>query len=556
MKRFLTFMLVIGFLLSMEMSLFGETGSSTEPFLPIKISNDSHIVGDNEVFFLAKGINPETGIECFLSFDKNGQGYCVDITEDTKSKDFSFLLSDYPVDDEGNQLRIPMLISGRLYVSLIRPMDLEIQNRNGILRIVDADGFKPRDANYYTLYDKIELTFVDAGSWVNPTAVDFFSLALRVEQEGSTSETTVAGLNRGREEIYEQLRDVIKTEDKTTNNEWDKLFLSFSDLKSDTTTLRFMSPGKAMAKNVEGAISFDDKYLNNKPVYGFNWTDFIWDYYETHSLRIDTSELRYIAPLPGDEYIFTGLVDGETGKWVFSTDAGYVVEIEKPETSVPFFAGAIYPFDATNNTPKAIIVRQLTSAFDVGLLPIEDGGVLDRDYLVSHMKDYFQPNSLLPVTEQGPWYDLYAKALHSFGDEEPIYSFAYDDALGQDGTLHDPNVSNMSQVRITLGDMSGTVIADPFLDDQVYSATILIGGDSEVIHNGKVLQYGEILEDITTPFKVTLNGEDAEVYFNPVMVRPQFPAADGILVKPEPGSPNKVTIIFPSKPKGSVQLSN
>ncbi|MEM1283717.1 MAG: beta-1,3-glucanase family protein [Chlamydiota bacterium] len=548
MKKLINFFLFLGIAFSTSGFSHAGDSSSTEFFLPVEILNNTNLFQNADVYFLVKGINPVTGNECFLFFDDNGQGQYVDITKDTKSKDFSFILSDYLTDENGIQLRIPQLVSGRIYLSLIRPMELEIKDAEGTLRIVDADGFKPRDANYYTLYDKVELTYVDGGSWVNPTAVDFFSLPIRIEQEGALSESTVAGLDRNREQAFEQLRKIVSQEDKTTNQEWNKLFLSFTDSNSKTTTLRFMSPGKAMAKHVEGAIPFDEKYLNNAQLYGVNWTDFIWDYYKTHSLLIDTSELRHINPLPGDEYLFKGFVDGETERWVFSTDAGFVVEIEKPETSVPFFAGAIYPFDAANNTPKAIIIRQLTSAFEVGLLPLADGVTLDRFYLTNHMNDYFKANQLLSEAEQGPWYDLYSKALHSFGDEEPIYSFAYDDALGQDGTLHDPNASNLSKVKITLGDMTGTEIADPYLDDIVYDVTVLIGEGSEVIHKGRVLHYGDVLGGVTTPFEVTLNGEKAEIYFKPVMVHPNFPSADGILVQKDPQITDNITITFPSNP--------
>lgn len=35
---------------------------------------------------------------------------------------------------------------------------------------------------------------------------------------------------------------------------------------------------------------------------------------------------------------------------------------------------------------------------------------------------------------KGPYYNVYSKALHSFG--ERVYAFAFDDAVGEDSTLH------------------------------------------------------------------------------------------------------------------------
>lgn len=510
---------------------------------PLELINNSRIADDNNVYVMIKALNPSTGQDCFIHFDTHtGQGSCEDVTGSTEPSHYSYKLADFPQDNGKHKVYLPKVASGRIYFSLGYPMDMFVDSNSH--KIIDPDGFKPRDSNYYTLYDKVEFSYTDAGTWINPTAVDFFSIPLSIEQAGSLPETK-AGLSEKRTTIIDTIQNVFAANDKTQAKAWNSLFLNYSDDKKPSTLLRFMAPGKAMVKDVPGTQPFDPNYLANTQTYGFNYIDTLWDYYTRNSVVINCSEIRSFFPL--DNYIFTGRVVGD--QFVFTNQTGsYQETIDKPKESRVFFAGAGIPFNAPNNTPKAVIVRQLTSAFEVGLLPAKDSQLIDANYFKDTRGSFYQNNPLLPQTAQGPWYDLYSKALHSFGQEQPIYTFAYDDALGQDGTLHDPNGTNPSPAVITVGDMSGSTIPNPYQDDTVYTVTPIIGENTEVIYNGQKLVYGVPVTGVKIPFHVKMNGQDTYIYIKHPIVRPYVKDADGIVINHQAGSSN-AEIIFPGKPK-------
>jgi hypothetical protein len=275
----------------------------------------------------------------------------------------------------------------------------------------------------------------------------------------------------------------------------------------------------------------------------FNYTDFVWDYYKNNTVSVNVSELKSIAPL--DDYIFTGKVNNQN-EFVFEnqTKTNRVV-IAKPKTSIPFFAGAQESFDAENNTPKAIIVRELTSAFEVGLLPAPSGTELSRQYFEKNRAIYYQGNPFLPK-ESGKqaWYDLYSKALHSVGVNEPIYTFAYDDALGQDGTLHDYNSKSPGTVTVTLGDMTGTAIPEVEKDDKQYSVQLIVPAKLNVLYQGKQVKGNYTISQAKMPLELTVNNLPLMIYVNPAMVKPSYESADGIVIERKA---DKVTVIFPAE---------
>lgn len=506
-----------------------------EKYLNVDFVNDSGF-DDNEVYLIVKALDPVSGKDCFLQFDtETGVGTCKIVSKGTSSLDFSYKASQL------KQLKIPMVNSGRIYVSVGMPMDLYVGVDH---KIIDSDGFKPRDPNYYTLHDKVEFSYNDLGTWINPTAVDYFSLPIRIEQPGAASHLKAAGVYESYNKAFEVLKGVVSRNDTTKSQIWKKLFVDYKDGQGNVTNLRFVAPGKAMIQGIPSTDPFDENYLNNASSYGFDYIQAVWDYYRNNTLIIDASEIRTFFAL--DNYLFSGKVVGD--EFVFTNATGtYVEKIRKPSHSTPFFAGAGHEFDHANNTPKAIMVRQLTSAFEVGLLPAPDGTLLDKHFFEAQQAagNYYQPNKILPESSQGPWYDLYAKALHSFGADQPIYGFAYDDALGQDGTLHDPNAHDIAPVTIRLGNMEGVKIPDPFTDSARYRVEVLIGHQSQVEYNGRVLKHGEILDNVAVPFVVKLNGHEANIYIKTPMVRPYFHGSDGIVVNTT--GKGSATISFPGR---------
>ncbi len=517
--------------------------------MPIHLVNETGL-DDARIYFVIKGMDLVTKKDCLIGVDAaTGLASCDEVSFGDDMTAYNYSLADI------HTILLPKIEAGRMYFSIDYPMELYIDEEN---KILSPDGFKLRDVNYYKIYDKIEFTFDNTGSWTNPTAVDFFSFPIRIEQDNQNgTELKASGFYEPRQDIFEKLNEAVSEFDHTDNQEWQKLFISLDDKDKpgeDPTLLRFMSPGKAMLENVNPVHHFDDDYLKDEATYGIDYIDTLWEYYETNTLRINASELEYNDDAPDlENYEFSGRV--EDGEFVFTNNAGensYIVRIGKPTSSRPFFAGDDDEFSHVNNTPKAIIVRQLTSAFEVGLLPAPDNTVIDKAYFLSKKEAglYYQDNPLLNAPDNtGPWHDVYAKALHNFDGEQYIYAFAYDDALGMDGTLHDPEASTLT---VTLGDLSGLTIPNPYDDDTLYDVQVLLGENATVVYtdsdgNAQSLEHLDILSAVPSPLNLTANDNTADVYLKYPIVTPYYEGADGIVINPQPDG--TIEMIFPAPPQ-------
>lgn len=541
---------------------------------PVNLINDSKIAQDSDVYVF---INAKTGGKaCVMTFSdpSTGDGNCMVVDATTDLSKHNYALSGFPLDKtvtNAHRINIPKVESGRIYFSIGKPMVFNVNSdQPDALTIPDPDGFKTRDPNYYTLYDKVEFSYTDAGTWINPTAVDFFSVPLSIEQPSSKSTLTKSGFSTSsRQDIFNHVKNVFgeaKNTSPATFDQWQNLFLNydgqFSDGTQGTVVLRLIAPGKAMQdKNpLSQNTPFDRNYLNNTAL-GYRYIDGVWDYYKNATVKIDATELKGNPNAQQlSDYIFTGTVNA-SDQFVFKNSTGdSTVAINKPE-SISFFAGAQGSFDAPNNTPKAIIIRSITSAFEVGLLPAPDGTLMNKDYFVEHKPSYYMVNSLLGATgtNTGPWYDLYSKGLHSVSEKEPIYTFAYDDALDQDGTLHDPNGDNIGLTTITIGNMEGVKIPDPTNDSATYNLYVTLGQNQQngyypLVVKGQTIEPGAavLFQNVKAPLSVQFNNKTYEIDIKHPMVRPYDSVTDGIVItttyNDETKTSGTANVVFPGPP--------
>lgn len=543
-KRSLLFSAILSTLFTSFSDGFAETCLESESsivpgsnFLPVTFVNGTKIVTDDNVYILVKGIDPLTNRDCYINFDpSSGVGSCVDVTTSTSSFSYSFKLSQLPSGGGGRLVYFPAVNSGRIYCSMGAQLNLHV---DGVTqKIADPDPFNTSDPNYSTFYDKVEFTYqVPGGIFMNLTAVDFFCLPISLHLT-SNGAAQSSGFTQSRSSIFSSVRSIFAQNDRTAGKIWNNLIVPYRDPTTNTVTgdLRVVATGKGMSMSPP---IFDPNYLSNNS-YGFNWIANVWSsYYQSHSLSVDCTELA--AP---NNQIFTGHVNG-ANQFVFTAASGSpTVAINLPSNSEPFFAAAGGSFDAQNNTPQAIIIRDLTAATVTGLLPAPSGTILGRNYFASNMSRYYTANSLLPAAGQttGPWYDLYSKALHSFG--VPIYTFAYDDILGIDGTVAASNTANPA-VTITLADLTGTPIPHTTPTPPTpptpppsgkYNVTVRTASNNPVTYNGQVLMYGQTISNVAQPFSVQLLGSDhvqhtANIYFSPPSVTPAYSGSTGILIQ-------------------------
>lgn len=447
---------------------------------------------DDEVYVLTFGKN-SGGDAGYLDIDTmTGKGTFTVASSTTESESFSVLYSDLPVlDAHSRYIQIPQPFeSARMYFSIKYPLILAIgvDSMTGDPTIVDPDSSTPQDPNTNTLYDKVEYTYnPDPGSpiktnlFINPTAVDFFSLpiSIRVSDPIPSGQVPLSGLNFARSDVNAHIQEVFNRFDLTSDKIWSDLYINFLEDPDNANseviaTLRVSSPNKS--------TKFPLDYLDNSQTYGFSYVDNIWNFYmeSGNQLRINAIEIASkFGPGAGtpDYYKFTGtVIDANTMQYVNDTN-DYTWNMQKPvgdKSTQPFFGGAGFMDDGeANDTPGAIIVRQFTSAFAVGIMPRSFSGenFMDADFFKSQIPNYYtnNPGWGLAGSENGPFYDLYSKSIHSLGNQ--IYTFAYDDELSQDGTLTGNTESPQDSFPIVTLYTVDNEIPDPF-DDPTTDYTV------------------------------------------------------------------------------------
>ena len=418
---------------------------------PVKIYNHSKTLGDvnnlKDVYVNFTGKKWDVNsTNCVLQLKDTVGGQVaslVPITSKMDSRDYTYSidsLNGYNTSDSSILIYFPHTNSGRCMISanykLYMPTVTAI---NGALSFQGPSASDSSDNNYDIVYDKFEFTFDTIPSfdtitnthstgvfWINTTAVDFFSIPTAIIC-GSQSTGNIHNLKR--DYLISKAAKNVKTYDYSPNKDWNGL-----SIIADSTIVRFISPG------------IDPTYLK---VY----IDTLINYYRntSHVLYVNCSELNSkgmqifdeykVAPAkdPG-AYFFKGVVDS-IGRWVFINSPNHVDDsiygkittiIDLNEAnSKDFFAPGQKPFDTKNKTVKSILVKYITAAFTVGMLPASDGDTLQSSYF--NKNNFYKENKLTKIAQDRPYYNVYTRAMHDVISS--MYAFAYDDVLGQDGTL-------------------------------------------------------------------------------------------------------------------------
>jgi hypothetical protein len=424
-------LLIIALMTSVDVSVYAAGD------FPMTIVNNTNNPAIKKIYILVKGNNPITRNQCCVAFRQDGSvGTYVDLTAGTDTKAYSY---DYTFFKDG-VMHLPNIESGRIYISINTPLTMPIVlDANKRYSTADPDPQNTTDPSYDVFFDKVEFTYMGNDTWTNPTAVDFFALPISIAQDGKTFGLTVAR------------KQVIDTVTKAFNEAPDKSWLKLIVKNSQGTVLRILAPGRDNTTKF-----FDPNYLNQP---SYSYIDDVWNYYRNNSIVIDCTELRNNpnAPRLGD-YMFTGKVEGDNFIFTNNSKDHTVVlgnRSQDPTLSNSFFRGAQGVFEAQNNTPKAIIVRSLSAAWCVGLLPTENGAIVNRKYFLDRQGQFYKRNPRLSSQslDKGPFYNLYGKAIHELS--RSIYTWSYDDAFGYDGT----NGSTASKpATLTIWDMSQTQI--------------------------------------------------------------------------------------------------
>lgn len=444
---------------------------------PLKIQNDlikSENVDHIYFIFMAKSMDSLAkvgGLQFTYDPVSNTQiATLVELDSLSAASDFMFQLDTMQgynaVTNEIN-LQIPHVQSGRAMMSINYPLTININDTLGVYTFVPPNVNNTTDPSYNIIFDKFEFTFNNTITtnaphgtfYINPTAVDFFALPISLE---SSSKNSGAPKGASRPGMLDTIQNTLQNYDKTSTKIWDTLVVKDP---STGTVLRVASPTLAPG--------FDTSYLHS-PTLGYDYISSLISYYQNDTVLIDCSQLDvktdqifdYYGIKPTEDslaYIFTGTIN-QNEEFVFWNNPDTLSAIRDTifmadVKSNDFFGPGQAPFDTPNKMVKSILVESLTSAFSVGLLPVENNTLLSKAYFHSRSNDYYTTNSFIPTAQKntGPWYDLYAQAIHS--TKAVIYAFAFDDVLAQDGTISSSDLSDTISIR--LGEIGNVQIPNP-----------------------------------------------------------------------------------------------
>ena len=291
-----------------------------------------------------------------------------------------------PADGQSKTITLPEGMSGRIYFSYGRPLQLSKVLSS---KLVQPSLDNPEDPNNGTDYNWSELTFDSSGLWLNSTQVDMFGSPYQVGAKDGSG--TIHSEGRLKPDGFQHVVDAV-----------DAAGWGASIVRSGGNVLRVLNPGHALNYGLPGTLL--DSEIGDA-----------WSYYTSHDLVFAPYEDQ-----PGTT--FTGRVQGDGSMHVTDASGAEVTVVAKPSTaSVLGCAGEL---DAPNDV-RGVITRTLCAD-------------LNRSVL-THAGTH-------PVTDSGAFYqasptNVYAKAVHAQMVDGKAYAFAFDDVTHQESLVHEADVT-------------------------------------------------------------------------------------------------------------------
>jgi hypothetical protein len=421
-----------------EMAGIQPTPSPAKP--PIAPDGSAHFnymnnsgISDSQVYISVVGVDPQTGKQCFIQYNRDGSFTYVDAKPGMNPADYSFPLSYFEksADGKGRSIYLPEGGGMRIYTSINQPLKFGVPS-DGV--ITAPDPHNPGDPNASILWDKTEFNVSASAVFINPTAVDGFSLPLRVEEAGKDGTTQSGGIQGAtREEVFDALVKAFEQ----GGPDWQRL------INNNTV----FSP-------MDGAETgfFPQDYFVKS-----GWMDAFKNVFSKDPLQVDAEES--VPPEKGGG-IWKGTIDPATNEITFTreVDANHPpippIKMTLPTDTSELLSGTgpgwKMSSDPTIRTLEQAIARNISCAIDTNTLTTKAS--LGKSYFETckAQGNFYEKNSEMPSSLQ--FIDEYSKVLHSFGDHQ-IYTLPYDDELEQSGAAsYDP--SNYSGGSIILGPLS------------------------------------------------------------------------------------------------------
>lgn len=340
------------------------------------------------------GRDIKTGKDFFVKYAPDGSFEYSSASPGEDSMPFAYASTFFT---DGN-LYLPTGDGMRLYVSINDPLKFMVNTT-----INGPDPHNKNDPNYKILWDKIEFNVGPNAVFVNPTAVDSFSLPLRIEQTDKTGKVQSGGLSTPRQTIFDDIK------------------VAFAG-----TPFASLSSANVIFSPKDGAAT---GFFPNDYFVLTGWLDAFKKFFAEKEIAVDMSES--FSPADGGG-IWRGLVADDILVFVRDEDEKHPkipeVYLGIPRTVTDWIGAAGPGWKATTDLQRAM-VRNIASAVETNTLV--SSVPLSAAYFDENRADFYKFNKNVPGTLQ--FVDLYSKVLHSYGDHK-VYTFAYDDELNQSGS--------------------------------------------------------------------------------------------------------------------------
>lgn len=289
-----------------------------------------------------------------------------------------------PANGSTRTINLPRGFSGRIYFSMGAKLPFFL-TPDGLVQPAPWAGNDPsRDV----LFDWSELTYNDAGLWLNSSQVDMFAIPHAVTVTGASGATKRTGdvVANGRDQVINALK---------AQPGWSGSVVT----RSDGTVLRVLAPGKAAGSGLLSA-TYLDPYITSA-----------WNAYTSKTLTVvpfgDQPNLKYFGRTSGNVMRFTNASGAE------------VASFSKPSSADVW--GCDGNLHAPNDQVVGPIARTLCAALNRGTL-----GTIDTQPS-TNAADFYKSN---PTNQ-------YAKAIHAAMADGKAYAFAFDDVGAFESLVHD-----------------------------------------------------------------------------------------------------------------------
>ncbi|GAA3617640.1 glycoside hydrolase family 64 protein [Microlunatus ginsengisoli] len=231
--------------------------------LPLDLVNRRH---GRKMFATVCGVDPATGRWFFLSakgskiFPKASGSASATVSSDVA----------IPLSSSGRirRLRLPRMLSGRVFLSLDRPLRFAVTPGGGIAMPSAAS---PSDPGAAIDWGFFELTLDRNGVYANLSFVDFVGLPLSMRLATSGASQYVGGLRHGG---VAKLAAGLRAQSDRDGSGWDRLVV-----RRGGRELRILSPN--LAADLHGGASPVAGYLDR-------YVADVWRHYRSHTLVVDT----------------------------------------------------------------------------------------------------------------------------------------------------------------------------------------------------------------------------------------------------------------------------